>query len=153
MKAILILALFTLHHANTNTMQQFEQLERNRRLHEAAIWGNYGTIKVLIAFGADVNFRKEPEISRTSLHAAASNGHAKVCSYLIDKGADLNATDATGNTPLMLAVKNHESKAYKVLLKAGADTTPVNNKRKTALMIAEEYNNQAAVEAIRQKFE
>ena len=47
----------------------------------------------------------------TSLHYACMSGTPDVVKLLIDKGADVNAADKKGATPLMLAVKSNDRKA------------------------------------------
>jgi hypothetical protein len=38
------------------------------------------------------------------LHRAASTGNAELCEFLIEEGAEVDAVDRTGQTPLMHAV-------------------------------------------------
>jgi len=40
---------------------------------------------------------------------------------LIKAGVDINATDPTGSTALLIAVERHDVKAIKMLVEAGAD--------------------------------
>lgn len=40
----------------------------------------------------------------TPLHRAASTGNAELCEFLIEEGAEVDAVDRTGQTPLMHAV-------------------------------------------------
>jgi 26S proteasome non-ATPase regulatory subunit 10 len=40
----------------------------------------------------------------TPLHRAASTGNAELCEFLIEEGAEVDAVDKTGQTPLMHAV-------------------------------------------------
>lgn len=52
----------------------------------------------LTLLGVDVN---APSVDGTAaLHTAASLGSRGVVQYLIDQGADVNAVDSWGNTPL-----------------------------------------------------
>ncbi len=41
----------------------------------------------------------------TALHVAAWKGHSSVVEMLVARGANVNARDGAGRTPLMLAVK------------------------------------------------
>lgn len=43
---------------------------------------------------------------RTALHIAASFGRSQVCKYLIEKGADPNANDEQGKTPLFMCCES-----------------------------------------------
>jgi len=68
--------------------------------------------------------------ARTAAHQAAYNGEFAVIPFLKEHGADLNAPDAEGNTPLHLAVKSpFESRfvVFEALYRAGADPTIKNN--------------------------
>jgi hypothetical protein len=40
----------------------------------------------------------------TPLHRAASTGNGELCEFLIEEGAEVDAVDRTGQTPLMHAV-------------------------------------------------
>ena len=57
-------------------------------------------------------------------------------SVLIDLGADPNATDKNGTTPLLRAIRNRNAAAVEVLLDRGADLRAKNNRGSTALQLA-----------------
>ncbi|XP_043964694.1 myotrophin isoform X3 [Gambusia affinis] len=58
---------------------------------------------------------------RKPLHYAADFGQLDVIKYLLDKGADVNATDKHGLTPLMNACFEDHKECAKILLEKGAD--------------------------------
>lgn len=55
----------------------------------------------------------------TPLHRAASTGNSELCELLIEEGADVDAVDKAGQTPLMSAVICHNKEVVfvKVLRK------------------------------------
>lgn len=57
---------------------------------------------------------------RTPLHLAASEGAYKVTEWLIKKGADVNALDRFGRTPLEDAVRGDYREVVKLLMDSGA---------------------------------
>ena len=59
-----------------------------------------------------------------------------MCLLLLDNGADVNATDAYGETPLTRAVEGQSAPICRLLLKRGADPTRFNHHGLTALHVA-----------------
>jgi ankyrin repeat protein len=49
-----------------------------------------------------------PPSGRTALHGAAQKGWNEMVRFLVESGADLQAVDATGRTPLDMAMGNYE---------------------------------------------
>lgn len=71
-----------------------------------------------------------------SLNAAIREGELKQVKALLASGANINAQDADGTTPLMHAVVNAGADCVKLLLDKGADPNISNNAGATALMWA-----------------
>jgi ankyrin repeat protein len=65
--------------------------------------GTPAAVEALIAQGANVN-AKDPVLGWTPLHVAAMYRCYNNMQKLLDHGANVNAADAKGNTPLILAV-------------------------------------------------
>lgn len=62
------------------------------------------------------------------LHRAAHCGKAEVASLLLIMGADVDAVDAAGSTPLKFAATQGDSTSAQALLNAGADISlPIRN--------------------------
>jgi ankyrin repeat protein len=72
----------------------------------------------------------------TPLHLAVAGGLTKVAQILIDAGADANARDDSGRTPLMHAVLSNEPHTLQLLLEYGADTHARDSHGNTAMTIA-----------------
>lgn len=61
------------------------------------------TLEILLAHGASVSERVG-RLEQAPLHGAAQWGWNRVIEYLLDKGADINVTDARGLTPVDYAM-------------------------------------------------
>ena len=59
------------------------------------------------------------EYGITPLHVAASRGDTAAAETLIDNGADVNAKDVIGSTPLFLATLNDHTDTAKLLIERG----------------------------------
>jgi len=89
----------------------------NTCLMDASHFGDRDIVAVLLEKGASINARSE-STGRTALHHAL--GQDAVLRLLIERGADLNAEDGSGLTPLSLAVRRGLSDAADVLRQHGA---------------------------------
>jgi len=98
------------------------QLDRDtlrRALQSIAAWGNLSISTFLIQHGAEVNKRRDHEIS--ALFRAAENGRTDVVKMLLQHGADTSTTDRYGRTALHLASIRGYIDVAKELLKAKAN--------------------------------
>jgi truncated hemoglobin YjbI len=68
----------------------------------------------------------------TALHMAARRGNVEVIGALLDGGADIEARDSAGETPLRRAVNCNKVEAARVLLARGADRSSKGSKALTA---------------------
>lgn len=95
---------------------------------------SYNAIKVLFLLLCYSSF--SPVIFAQSLNTAIRDGNLTHVKSLLAKGANINAPDADGTTPLMHAVVNAEADCVKLLLDQGADPNLSNKAGATALMWA-----------------
>ncbi len=87
---------------------------------ECAVPGAGGIVRILTGGGADVN--AADGVKRcTPLHMAARRGNAEIAEALIECGADLEARDSLGDTPLRRAVNCNKIGVAALLLLKGAD--------------------------------
>ncbi len=91
-----------------------------KSLLEAVRKGDAAALRVLVSAGAPVT-TKVGEYKETLLHLAAQNGHLEITRLLISAGAELNAKDRDGFTPLHEAVYWMHPDMVKLLLEGGAD--------------------------------
>ncbi|CAB4067462.1 unnamed protein product [Lepeophtheirus salmonis] len=71
-------------------------------LNDAAMGGNYEEVLMRLNLGEDPNQKMFPRYS-TPLHDATTCGRVDIAKLLIERGADVNALDYKGMTPLRLA--------------------------------------------------
>ena len=116
------------------------------RLLDAVVGGDAARVRALLDGGsitlADVDaLLRSPRTQHhrercTALHWACAGGHVGVVDALCERGADADATDAAGWTPLMEAATAGEAGAVRALLAAGADPRRENRYGRTALALA-----------------
>ena len=95
---------------------------RVRYLHAAAKTGNTSIIMALLNSGADIGV--EGELGRTVLHylLAGSSGSEEALQLLISYGANVNAKDRNGNTPMhKVGTWPNSGAAIRLLAANGAD--------------------------------
>lgn len=113
--------------------------EINARLVEAASLKNYQAVLEALDAGADIINARDGILDRTALHGAVYEGDAKIVALLIDRGADIEATDKDGCTPLHVAVGVHNrnvAATIKMLLSAGANVNSRDANGRTPLNLA-----------------
>ncbi|DAZ98514.1 TPA: hypothetical protein N0F65_004951 [Lagenidium giganteum] len=104
-------------------------------LHQAAANGSIRTCRLLLEKNADLEART---MNGTALHFAVSEDRQKTVEELLKRGANVNALNEKGVTPLILSCLKNSAAVAKELLVGNADLTPTIMAGMTALHIAAE---------------
>jgi transcription elongation factor Elf1 len=137
------------------------------RLHGAASAGDLPGVRLLLSSGSNVNGRDEE--GKTPLHRAVfdriwlpgvmaernvamlmgADGHLAVAKLLIQHGANVNATDKNGETPLhSAAFTNFDGHAIRLLIASGANVNAKDHFGRTPLFVAASCTNTEVVEQL-----
>jgi uncharacterized protein len=112
-------------------------------LHLAAHFGQIEAARALLAAGANVTAHSWNGLDNEPIHAAAASvGNAAVVAALLDAGAQVNARQHGGFTPLHQAAQNGDAELVTLLLSRGARKSLVTDKDLTACDLAEEAGYQ-----------
>jgi ankyrin repeat protein len=111
-------------------------------VHVAAAASEPAIIRALVERGAPVDATNRR--GAQPLHyavdgtgpAAEPDAQRETVSVLIGLGADPNATDKNGTTPLLRAIRNRNATAVEALLDRGADFRATNKRGSTAFQLA-----------------
>lgn len=114
----------------------------------AAVDGDTAFLSEQLDKGLDVNLEM-PVLHTTLLIYAAAHGHTETVKMLVDRGADVNAADVTGWTPLHAAAYGGHPEIIRFLLGRGARLTPDNWYTPTPLDVAEDLHHKEAMEVLR----
>eukprot|EP01102_Stenamoeba_stenopodia_P022715 TRINITY_DN956_c0_g1_i2.p1 TRINITY_DN956_c0_g1~~TRINITY_DN956_c0_g1_i2.p1 ORF type:complete len:696 (+),score=113.94 TRINITY_DN956_c0_g1_i2:280-2367(+) len=101
----------------------------------ASHYGNLVCCKMLLSYGAEVDFPSEEDGS-TALFPAAFIGCNPVIELLISHGANVNKEKKDQTTPLTVAVRKSHVESVRLLLKYGADANKARDDNITPLYIS-----------------
>lgn len=107
----------------------------------AAMYGHKTAMEALLNAGADPNLGGEEEFEEgtTALMCIASSlfasNRAEIIKFLVNRGADVNTRNDSGETALIVAGDNADS--VKALIEAGADVNQADNEGNTPIMLAD----------------
>ena len=90
-------------------------------LHLAAHFGHADAVLALLNKGAKVDATSTNAMRNMALHAAAAGRAPKVAKLLLDAGADVNARQSGGWTPLHSVAQSGDVEFARILTEAGAD--------------------------------
>jgi ankyrin repeat protein len=105
-------------------------------IHKAVIKGNLNRVVALLKDHPDLLESKD-NLGRTPLNEAVCHNQLEIAELLLANGADVNARDGYGHTPLIQAqwVNDHD-KMMRLLLAKGADVNLADKWKMTALAYA-----------------
>ncbi len=115
--------------------------------HEAAKRDQVNKLQELLS--ADENWlEKKDKYQRTPLHSAARYGAFLAARFLIDRGADLNVMDESGNTPLHLASIFGHDEIVDLLIQHKADIDTLNDQGQAPIYLASLYGNPESIKLL-----
>ena len=110
-----------------------EGMSGSSPIHWAAFKGDTNILALLLRHGADIK-KEGTNWKMTALHLAHDS---KTAEFLLDHGANLEALDANGQTPLMRAATRGNAELAETLINRGAQLGLQDNAKWTALEFAQ----------------
>ncbi|MBT28688.1 MAG: hypothetical protein CMO01_03425 [Thalassobius sp.] len=133
-------SLFTANAQESNIPPIFTAIQRN----------NVQQVESMLDSGTDPG--SSDMLRNTALHQAAFYGYEKIIELLVAKGADINAVNEAGQTPLYSAIHADHVQAVEALLNHGASlSTKYTDNRYTALHLAALDGKYEVAEALLKK--
>jgi len=115
----------------------------------AALYGQLAEVKTLVD-------QKQVPVNRpgwSPLHYACTNGHVEIATFLLDKGAAVDALSPNETTPLMMAIRAGNIQLARLLLDRGADIRLRNQQGYSAIDAAELFNQEEIQKGLRARWQ
>lgn len=112
----------------------------------AALSDNITAVRALVDKGADVNAQAGLYHS-APLHWACKNGNLEMTAFLLDRGAQVNAVNSGGWTPL-IAASSKDADIVRLLLAKGAHVDQRDGYGYTSLMYAAKNGNVEVIQVL-----
>ncbi|CAM3726516.1 Ankyrin [Deinococcus saxicola] len=107
----------------------------------ASFFGQEEVAALLLTRGADANTVSQNAMRVQPLHSAMGGNHTHLARKLLEAGADVNAVQNGGFTPLMGAAQNGNAELVRLLLLHGAVPGTVNEDGLSAADLAQEESH------------
>ncbi|XP_062319718.1 fibronectin type 3 and ankyrin repeat domains protein 1 [Osmerus eperlanus] len=120
-------------------------------LHWAADGGHLAVIAYMIQDKCELDIRDGVSQWTPLMRVSAVSGNPSVASLLIRAGADVNARDKDGKTPLMVAVLNNHEELVQLLLDSGADHDVKNEFGSGAAEMAKAFGRENIINLLERK--
>jgi uncharacterized protein len=117
-------------------------------LYLASVHGLPGTVRLLLAAGADPNRASGPDAGDLPLCGAACGGHAEVAEALLATGAEPDLSEEFGFTALHWAVGLGHARVVEILLAHGADPDLPGPRGEAQLVVAARRGSVRTVRAL-----
>jgi ankyrin repeat protein len=114
---------------------------------KAAFQDDLDLVKQLALTSADVNI-SDRATDQTALAGAVENGNREMVRVLLAAGADINARNRSGQTPLMFLPKKADLDFVRELIAAGADVNATDQHGQTPLLNAAASSSFAVFQAL-----
>lgn len=109
--------------------------ELDQQFVKSARLGNLDRVSALLAQGANIEAR-DSKHGATALMWAAHEGHLMVLEFLVENGAETDASQHLGRTALWYAAQQGQLEAARMLISNGAEVSLMADDGTTAAMIA-----------------
>jgi len=116
----------------------------------ASFFGHPPVVELLLGHGAAVNSASRNSQHVMPLHGAVAHRHTEIARRLIEHGADVNAEQKGGFTPLQEAAHSGQLEMAQLLLDHGANVSSRNAAGKSALDLALEQDHKNVARILRQ---
>lgn len=116
----------------------------------AAFFGHQELASELLRLGADVHAVSRNAMQVQPLHSAVAGNHLAIVQALVEAGADVNAAQQGGFTPLMGAAQNGNAEVTRFLLSHGAGLDTRTSEGRSAWSLAAEENHEEVLKLLRE---